>query len=76
LRLYNIAQNFRDIKISLCRYLWMLTLPFIASLCIVISFALNYIENKDANDELKASLNGYIDWQNAIYIIGPSHDVK
>jgi hypothetical protein len=54
----------------------MLTLPFIASLSIVISFAVNYTKSLDVNDELKASLNDCIDWQNAIYINGPNNEVN
>jgi hypothetical protein len=53
----------------------MLTLPFFASLSTVISFAVNYTKSLDVNDELKASLNDCIDWQNAIYINGPNNEV-
>jgi hypothetical protein len=53
----------------------MLIVPFIASLIVVIFYAFNFGETIELNDELSASFNGYIDWDNSIYMISMSNQV-
>jgi hypothetical protein len=62
--------------ISFGRYIFMLTLPLIASLIVNLLTLLNFREPINVNDELKASLSANIDWQNAIYISGPNNEVS
>jgi hypothetical protein len=54
----------------------MLTLPLIASLIIVVLYLLTLLNIREPiNDDLKASLNANIDWDNSIYISGPNNEV-
>jgi hypothetical protein len=61
-------------KISLAKYLLMLIAPLIAALIIVVVFIFLNIR-VPINEDLKASLNGYIDWDNSIYVISKNNDV-
>jgi hypothetical protein len=54
----------------------MLTLSFIASFVVAIAFYFG-VEFKDVNAELlKAPLNGYVDWDNSIYLVGNAKQVN
>jgi hypothetical protein len=65
----------RNVRINFCRFLLMLTFAFIASVIVAISYTF-CVEFKEVNVELKASLNGYVDWDNSIYILGTSKTVS
>jgi hypothetical protein len=62
-------------QISLGKYLLMLIAPLIADLIQVLIFIL-LNSRVPINDDLKASLNDYIDWDNSIYIIGKNNEVR
>jgi sorbitol-specific phosphotransferase system component IIC len=56
-------------KITFNRYLLMLTLPLIAVLFTCTFYALCIGKTLPLNEELKASLKDYIDWDNSIHVI-------
>jgi hypothetical protein len=56
----------------------MLKVPFIASVIICIYYAFNFgaepiVHN---NEDMKASLEGYVDWDDAIFIVGTNNQVS
>jgi hypothetical protein len=54
----------------------MLAFVFITSSIVVIIYALNFVcGSRVLIDELKTSLNDYIDWENSIYLIGTNNEV-
>jgi hypothetical protein len=53
----------------------MLTVPFVVSLILGLFYALNFAESTVLNDELKASLNDFVDWENSIYLSGRGNQV-
>jgi hypothetical protein len=69
---------FRNIQITLGRYLLMLAFVFATSSIVVIIYALNFVSGSAElflDVELKNSLNDYIDWENAIYLAGTNNEV-
>jgi hypothetical protein len=75
---FNIFPIFvRNMKVSLARYLLMLTVPLVGSLIAAIFYAFGgtTTETIVIDELLKASLNDYIDWEKSIYIIGPNNEV-
>jgi hypothetical protein len=46
----------------------LLGLPLVVSFVLAISFFLG-VEHKEITEEIKASLNVYVDWENAIYVV-------
>src|SRR5688500_11533222 len=67
---------FRNMKISLGKYLLMLIAPLIAALIVSVSFSLSIEQNTVLTDQHTASLNAYIDWDDSIFIIAKSNEVS
>jgi hypothetical protein len=68
--------NCRNIKISLSRYLLMLTLPLVGSLSMASLNVWNIEQGiSELNDELKASFGSFIDWDNSVYVISTNNQV-
>jgi hypothetical protein len=54
----------------------MLIAPLIAALMISLSFTMNIKQNTVLTDEQKATLNGYVDWENSIFLLVKSDEVR